>query len=219
MNIEFSLKAHIYLEGQGEIMDRNRIILKTFEYWRAKVKGGRLPSRADIMPGELRDLLPFLFVADVVMKPRLGSEITLRLAGTHIERNLGVDLTGCPAGGIAKHWQEFTIAQDLFDAAAKGCAIATTHQLRGLAPPDAVTLPLNGPAFLRYHRVVLPLAQDGHQVNRLLGALVTETQENIHTLWNAPYTFEVLNKRHYGPSSAADDGRTSTVSRAHRVPA
>jgi len=200
-------------------MDRNQIILKTFEYWRAKVKGGRLPSRADILPGELRELLPFLFVADVAMKPRLGSDVALRLVGTHIERNLGINLTGCPAGGIAKHWQEFTIAQDLFDAASQRCAIAATHELRAVAPPDAGAIPLKGPAFLRYHRLVLPLAQDGRQVNRLLGALVTEAQENIHALWNAPYTFEVKNKRHYGLLSIAEDGDRSTASRARQVPA
>ena len=197
-------------------MDRNRIILKIFEYWQSKLKGRRLPSRADILPGELRDLLPFLFIADVNTLTPMGPEINLRLVGTHIERSLGVNLTGCPVGGIAKHWQDFTVGRDLFDAANLRCVIIATHELRGPANKESFLPRQTSAAYLRYHRLVLPLSHDGRHVDRLLGALVAEEQENIWALWQAPFVFEEQARRQLtfpfdGTAGAMGDRRKDAV--------
>lgn len=170
-------------------MDRNRTILKIFEYWQSKLTGSRLPSRADILPGELRELLPFLFMADVNGLTPIGTEINLRLAGTHIGRTLGLDLTGCPVGGFAKHWRDFTIGRDLFDAASQHCAIAATHEIRASMKTQKSAAGKADTAYLRYHRIVLPLAQDGRHVDRIMGALVAEISENAASLWQGPYEF------------------------------
>lgn len=191
-------------------MGRNRIIQKTFEYWQSKLNSDRLPSRSDIVPGELRDLLPFLYIADVNRLGPKGAEINLRLVGTHIERVLGIDLTGCPVGGIAKHWQDFTIGRDLFDAVNHRRAIATTHILRGSSDTAKFLPQQDSPAFLRYHRLVLPLSRDGRSVDRLLGAWVAQEHNNIWALWQTPLQFEELDKRHlsfpFGGSSDAKSG-------------
>ncbi len=200
-------------------MDRNRIILKTFEYWQSKLRGGRLPSRADILPGELRDLLPFLFIADVNTLTPMGTEINLRLAGTHIERALGMDLTGCPVGGIAKHWQDFTVGRDFFDAANLRCAIIATHEIRGPANKEKFLPQQTSAAYLRYHRLVLPLSRDGRHIDRLLGALVTEEQENIWALWQAPFVFEEQAKRQMTFPFDRTAGAKAMALREHRAPA
>jgi len=176
-------------------MDRNNIILTIFEYWRSKLKGRRLPSRSDIVPGELRELLPFLFIAKVNTITPAGREINLRLVGTHIERALGFDLTGFPVGGVARHWQDFTVGRDFFDAANQRSAIIATHELRGTITPEKFLPQQTGAAFLRYHRVVLPLSCDGFRVDRLLGALVAEVRENVWAMWQAPFAFEVKAKK------------------------
>ncbi|MEQ1887727.1 MAG: PAS domain-containing protein [Alphaproteobacteria bacterium] len=200
-------------------MDRNRIILNTFEYWQSKLKGGRLPSRSDILPGELRDLLPFLFLADVNTLNPMGSEINLRLVGTHIERALGINLTGCPVGGISKHWKDFAVGRDFFDAANQRCAIAATHVLRGPPAPGKFTH-LNEPApVLRYHRLVLPLSCDGRRVDRLLGALVAETGENVRALWQDPFMFEEQAKRQLKFPFDRAARAYSSAAREHPVPA
>lgn len=200
-------------------MDRNRIIQKTFEYWQSKLNGGRLPSRSDIVPGELRDLLPFLFIADVSRLSPKGSEINLRLVGTHIERVLGVDLTGCPVGGMAKHWQDFTVGRDLFDAVNHSRAIAATHILRGPSETAKFLPQQDSPAYLRYHRLVLPLSRDGRHVDRLMGAWVAEEHKNIWALWQAPLEFEELDKRHLTFPFGGTGGAKPTALLGHRVPA
>ena len=176
-------------------MDRNRIILKTFEYWQSKLKGFRLPSRSDIVPGELRDLLPFLFTAEASMLNPTGCAITLRLTGSHIVRSLGTDFTGFPVGGKAKHWEDFVVGRDFFDAANQHCAIVSSHLLQ--RPPQAGALAphLNSGALLRYHRLVLPLSSDGRRVDRLIGALVADTSENAGAIWQGPFMFEEHNKK------------------------
>lgn len=199
-------------------MDRNRIIQETFEYWLSKLKGGRLPSRSDIQPGELRGLLPFLFIADVSSLIPTGCEITIRLAGTHIGRTLGFDLTGCPVGGIAKHWQDFVVGRDFFDAANQRSVMIATHILRGPGEREKFLPQQNGAAFLRYHRLVLPLSGDGSRVDRILGALVADTSENSWALWQTPFVFEEQAKRQMTHPFDGAPGAKITASLEHRAP-
>jgi hypothetical protein len=198
-------------------MDRNVTILKIFEYWQSKLAGNRLPSRADILPGELRELLPFLFMADVTKTAPMGTGIHLRLAGTHIGRALGLDLTGCPVGGIAKHWRDFTVGRDLFEAAGQRCAIVSTHEFRDSAQTGKTRPEQQHPAYLRYHRVVLPLASDGRHVDRIMGALVAESYENTAMLWQGPYEFNEQSRRILSLPRCL--GLNAMASRAHRAPA
>lgn len=218
MIIEFTKIILIYLPAWDKDMDRNRIIQKTLDYWQSKLKGSRLPSRSDILPGELYDLLPFLFLADIRTLTPLGCEINLRLAGTHIERTLGVNLTGCPVGGFAKHWRDFAVGRDLFDAVNQRCAIVATHEIWGPETPAKAPFQQDKQAFLRYHRLVLPLSQDGQRVDRLIGALVTDEHRNSETLWRSPFVFEELAKKRLArPFLTARS--TSITPRARPVPA
>ena len=59
-------------------------------YWRAKAGNHELPRRSDIDPAEIRDLLPFLIIADVEQDP---FRVRYRLCGTMIQE-LDTELAG-----------------------------------------------------------------------------------------------------------------------------
>lgn len=170
-------------------LSHTKILVSVFDYWRSKLQARQMPSRADIVPGELREFLPFLFLADVQKDTLTGTEITLRLVGTHIERTFGIELTGLPVGGLNKHWPDFIIGRDLFDVVNQPTVIFSTHEFSG--PDLKEKLPLySNRANLRYQRLVMPLSSDGKSVDRIMGALVKESGENIWALWQAPFVFK-----------------------------
>jgi hypothetical protein len=61
------------------------------DYWRSKLKGREIPSRADIEPTEIPKLLPYTALIDVESNPR---RFRWRLVGTHITGAMGYDYTG-----------------------------------------------------------------------------------------------------------------------------
>ncbi len=165
----------------------NGILLKLFKYWRSKMVSGCVPSRADIEPRELRDLLPFIFLAGVRPAGEYGPEIAMRLTGTHVERMIAFDPTGCAVSKSGRTcWKDFTICQDFFDAAAKRLVIFATHEMR-IAPAGK-----QPGAMLRYDRLLLPLSVDGVRINMLLGGLVATVSKNPRLLWQNVYDFEEI---------------------------
>lgn len=194
-------------------MSHTKILVSVFEYWRSKLKERPIPARADIVPGELREFLPFLFIADVQKDAAIGAEITLRLVGTHIERTFGIDLTGLPVGGLNKHWPDFVVGRDLFDVVNQPAVIVATHEFCGPDIKEKFALNNSNRANLCYQRLVLPLSSDGKNVDRILGALVKESSENTWALWQAPFMFKEHSKRtfsypyhwtdHPGPAARA----------------
>ncbi|MEZ5831692.1 MAG: PAS domain-containing protein [Dongiaceae bacterium] len=60
-------------------------------YWQAKAKG-RVPSRSDIDPVDVRELLPNLMMIDVLADPQ---RFRYRLVGTRVVQYTGFDFTGC----------------------------------------------------------------------------------------------------------------------------
>lgn len=178
------------------MLDQNKIITQVFTYWRSIFRDGRLPSRADIIPAEIRELLPFLLLADVGKLAATGGEINLRLAGTHIDRVLQIDLTGCPIGGFDRNWLDFVIGRDFLEAAGQRSAILSVHELRLAEKPyhKAILRP-GDQAHLRYQRLILPLSADGERVDMLLGALVADIHEDVSFLWRNPFAFRELSKQ------------------------
>lgn len=177
-------------------MDQNKIITQVFTYWRSMCMEGRLPSRAGIIPAEIRELLPFLLLADVGKLAVTGSEINLRLAGTHIDRVLQLDLTGCPIGGFDRNWLDFVIGRDFFEAAEQRSAILSVHELRPAEKPRHKAAARPGDrAHLRYQRLILPLSTDGERIDMLLGALVADIHEDVSYLWRNQSAFKELSKQ------------------------
>jgi hypothetical protein len=68
--------------------------LELYQYWTSKCAGRPAPSRTDIEPGDIRTLLPHVFICE------LGDEnqLTFRLAGTGLCNLYGRELKGCRFG-------------------------------------------------------------------------------------------------------------------------
>jgi len=65
-------------------------IRKLDDYWQAKAKG-KVPSRSDIDPVDVRELLPNLMMIDVIGDP---VRFRYRLVGTRVVQYTGFDCTG-----------------------------------------------------------------------------------------------------------------------------
>jgi hypothetical protein len=125
-----------------------------YAYWRSKVAGGRLPSRADIDPAEIPLLLPHLFLVDVERNPQ---RFRFRLIGTQICAWAGRDATGMYVDdpGFGRRTAELT--RQYGEVAARGLAFYI-EQPASRKERD----------YAFYDRIVMPLAQDGRTVDMLL---------------------------------------------------
>lgn len=66
-------------------------VLEGHRYWRGKCRDGRLPGRRDIVPSEIKPLLSFVILSEVLRDP---FDIRFRLVGTKVVEMNNVDLTG-----------------------------------------------------------------------------------------------------------------------------
>lgn len=69
---------------------RSERIHRLNEYWQAKAKG-KVPSRSDVDPVDVRELLPNLMMIDMVGDP---VRFRYRLVGTRVVQYTGFDFTG-----------------------------------------------------------------------------------------------------------------------------
>lgn len=60
------------------------------DYWRSKLNGRIMPSRADINPAEMKAFLPLIVLFDV----KAGHRLRIRLAGTRAVEAYGSEITG-----------------------------------------------------------------------------------------------------------------------------
>src|SRR3546814_12922905 len=65
--------------------------LRLYEYWCSRCQGGALPSRRDIDPLDIPDLLPNLFLLDVIGD---AEDFVFRLAGSRVEEAFSMSLRG-----------------------------------------------------------------------------------------------------------------------------
>jgi hypothetical protein len=131
-----------------------------FAYWRSKVPEGKLPARSDIDPVDIPALLPWITLVDVDWsngQPRFR----LRLVGTAVVERFGRDVTGM--------WFEEAYRGDILkrqdavysEAAEGSCPVA-----------DSQGAPIEGKEFIISHRLILPLADDGVHVDRLIALIL-----------------------------------------------
>ncbi len=77
-----------------------------YAYWAGLRKDGRLPSRADVRPGDIKSFLPMLSLTEVGSNGRFR----VRLAGTGLYAVYGAEITGQTlaeiyAGPAADYWR------------------------------------------------------------------------------------------------------------------
>jgi len=82
-----------------------------YAYWAGLRRDGRLPSRADIRPSDIKSFLPMLSLTEVAGENRFR----IRLAGTGLFGVYGTEITGRTlpeiyAGAAAEYWRRELVA-------------------------------------------------------------------------------------------------------------
>ena len=126
-----------------------------FAYWASLRQGGRLPSRANIHPGDFKRHLPTVSLIEVRSNPR---DYHLRLAGTGLYGVYGREITGHSLEEVynsaaADYWR--AELDKVVEQRRPGVGV---HNLSWRGAPHLSIL------WLR-----LPLASDGDRVDMILG--------------------------------------------------
>lgn len=127
-----------------------------FDYWHgiAPSEGGLLPGRRHFDPLAIPQLLPYLILYDVERQPRL--RLRFRLVGTMVGQWIGTELTGYYTDEVSD--------------------ISELMQVLGPAIEQGLGVWRRWPRLLRsaesfsvMEALLLPLAEDGRQVDMLVG--------------------------------------------------
>lgn len=135
-------------------------ILSAYHYWDAKRLGREMPSRADIDPTEIPNLLPNIILVDVEHDPL---RLRYRLVGTDIVRKSGFDPTGERIG-------DAYFGTSLETVMANYRVVTETKQV---CFRDTPFFEPRG-WYVYGERLMMPLSDDGQNVNMVL----------IYALWN-----------------------------------
>lgn len=140
--------------GRGFLDVCSERVRRAFAYWDRKRGSRAMPSRADIDPNEIRDLLPGIILVDVSHSPL---RLTYRLVGTDEVEARGYDPTGKDVG---EHIFAGTPQEGL-----------RTYQL-AVEQRDVVydqePSASNNPRLCEVGSVIMPLSNDGKTVNMLM---------------------------------------------------
>lgn len=142
----------------------SRRIAALYEHWR-QLKGGRaVPLRDDLDPGAIKELLPFVMLADIEREP---FRVRYRLVGTEVVTWSKFDFTGL-------YLDELTFSDleesDVFTAGYRAM------QASGLPHYARIRTFQYGERTLYYESALLPLSSDGVTVDK---ALAIEDYDNL----------------------------------------
>ena len=127
-------------------------------HWTRLHRGTALPLRRDFRPSELRAVLPYVFLVEVLSEPR---DFRLRHAGTHFEEFAQQKLSGKRVveafppdfgASVLKLWGEAVESR------------RPLHAIGQLWVPDR--------DYVRWEGLILPLAADDGTIEQLLGGVV-----------------------------------------------
>ena len=137
----------------------DRKLQRLFTYWQDLGAGGRLPSRRDIDPVEIPDLLPNIFLLDVIGD---AEDFVFRLAGTLVEDAFSMSLRGKSVAEIQRK---------------AGTKIPVAHHIevaRGGGPRYREgNMLVSGRQHWKIKRLLLPLATDGRAIDVLMGGAIS----------------------------------------------
>lgn len=140
-----------------------------YDYWRAKLRGRRMPARPDIDPIEIPRLLSNLVLVSVSGAP---PNFRFRLVGTEIVARYGMELTGRDLGDIDLGAEIDSVRSQYEETARDAAPTYCRHSFE-----------TKGGKYHSYERLLLPLSGDGTHVDMLLGAvyLLPARTEAKHT--------------------------------------
>ncbi len=137
-------------------------LARLYDYWVSRSREGRIPSRAQIDPLDVPELLPIVFLVDVVWA-KGEPDFRFRLVGSKITEIVGSDPTG-------RNFSSF------YDEANLAPMTELYSRVASLGEPfvNNSSAPFSDKDFVKLARLLLPLSEDGEQVDMILGALFFE---------------------------------------------
>lgn len=128
-------------------------------YWRSKAGANSIPARGDIDPIiDLGHIVQHLFLVDVEGDP---VRFRFRLVGTDIVEHVGKDMTGKYLDELVEYEPQYARVKPDYE---------TTVKFRKATVSSVRFLTKDGKHYINYERLLLPLSDDGHTVNMILGA-------------------------------------------------
>lgn len=141
-----------------------------YEYWN-RIRGTRaMPSRADIDPAEIKSLLPYIILMDVLRRPDgTITDFRYRLIGTDVDANSSGRFTGRCFSEIPHQRYPSTLWRNLEQ-------VATERR------PYSHRVPYAGPhkEFLSVVDLVAPLSSDGETVDKILAMVDYTFTRSLH---------------------------------------
>ena len=148
---------------------------RLYDYWHSRRPGDAYPSRRDIDPVDIPDLLPNIFLLDVIGD---AQDFVFRLAGTLVEDAFSMPLRGKSITEIQR------------DA---GTPIPVAHHVevaRGGGPRYREgEMLVAGRDHWKTHRLLLPLSSDGRAVDVLLGGAIFLLGGRINEMPAEPWSY------------------------------
>ncbi|MBO6826814.1 MAG: PAS domain-containing protein [Sneathiella sp.] len=139
-----------------------------YDYWRSKYQSGVIPSRADVEPTEIPQLLKHVGLVDVLP----GDDFRYRLVGTHMVNFFDKDFTGTLISQ-SKQGKYGIVLRDMYRQ--------VREHKRALFSKSRFVYQDEKPIEMR--RLVLPLSDNNNDINMLLFstiALQTPLMLNPH---------------------------------------
>ena len=137
---------------------KESVLRRLHAYWLSKQVDKRLPSRQDLDPSDMRELLPHILLVDTA--ETLG-EFRYRLYGTELCRGFEQDRTNLRFAELPKienferayegYWRTYSQSVPVYFC---GRTVSSSKD------------------WLQYSRLTLPLSTDGTKVDKILGGLV-----------------------------------------------
>jgi hypothetical protein len=138
--------------------------LDLYRYWDGKCAGRTMPARRDIEPSEMPRLLPYLTLID-----RVDGALRYRLVGTEVAQAMGRDLTGQCVGSYVNPPEYAAAIRALYERIfVEGRPIFTAGEYRTKAQ-----------TVHSVSRLIVPLGNDGSQVNMVLFTRVARFRHNM----------------------------------------
>ncbi len=137
-------------------------LIRLYDYWLSKSKEESIPSRAQIDPLDVPELLPIIFLVDVTWHNE-EPEFSFRLVGSKITEVVGSDPTG-------KNFLSFYSEANLKPMTEIYAQVARS----GVPFVNNSSAPFSDKDFVKLGRLLLPLSEDAVRVDMILGALFFE---------------------------------------------
>lgn len=132
------------------------IVSRVCQYWANLRRDGAVPRRSDVESRALADMLPHVFLAEIVT-PRVAR---MRICGHQIEELLGMDMRGMPLSVLFRSTARPDIAEALEQVQMGARVILSLESETGFGQPQITA-----------NVALMPLADECGRITRVMGVI------------------------------------------------